>query len=411
MMPLAVVRHRLGRAVVSTLGLRVVSALLSFVVFAQVAAKLPPGPGARVLFFSFAFGFALATLRGFHVIHAAVTGHERCVQRWRQVRRSARVTTGLAMLVSPGTAALLLSQGVPWGVALAGAALTIACAADIDLARAVLRRAPLLPLLTATGGALGCTLLLLVPAPDERLCAIAFLLQWLPVALQQLVLAPRLLRRAQRRPTPGSRRAWPAGVGAGLLLAGFDGAVLNAPFILALPLPAAQALDLALGNRLFVASLALFALIGTWVISGDVARVARRLRIGTALAFGLLQGASGLVLGAVYALIFAGVAAQRVGVVALLVFAVLLLAYCAHAAAVRFAAPAVPVALRMAAYGLTLAAFYALMLWQRGLAAPSLAVIVVCVVGALLLPAAALARVSTLRRRRRASDSRPENRL
>lgn len=381
-------RQRLARAAAGTLAMRFASGVLSFLVFAQVAASLPAAAAARVLFFSFAFGFVLATWRGFHLVRLEISGHERRTQRWRRVRSAARTTLALALGLAPGTAALLLSQGMPWSVALGGAVLTVLCAVDADLGRAVLGRSPRLPLLTAAGGALGCALLWLSPAPTEAVCAAAFLLQWLPVVPLQLAVARRLVRKPRRRGTAWPRRT---GIVAGVTLAGFDGAVLNAPFVLALPLAAAEALDLAVGSRLFGASLALFSLIGSWVISGDVARLAQRWRVTAPAAFIGLQCSSGLALGGAYAALYAVVAEQRVGAAALAIFALLLVAYCVHAAGVRFVTLTLP-ALRLVIYGATLAAFYGLMLLlQARAAAPPLWLVVAAIAVALVGPPTLLA--------------------
>ena len=380
---------RLTSALALTLGARLFSALLSFLVFAQVAAALPAGASARVMFFSFAFGFALATFRSFHVVTAGITGGESRAQRMRRVRAASRAVFGLAAVLSPGTALLLHAQGVGWGVALAGSLLTVVCAPDPDLARAVLRRSPLLPLQTAAGGALGSVLILVVPSPDEAVCALAFLLQWAPVAIYQMAFGRRLVRPVVVGRDRRSRMAR-SGIAVGLLLAGFDGAILNAPFILALPLPAIAALDLAVGNRLFVASLALFSLVASWVISGDMPRLARRVGVATPLVFIAMQSTCGLLLGSLYAALYAYIAGNRVSGTALLVFVLVLLSYTCHAAAIRFAALRTPVVVRVAAYGATLAGFYALMLGPAVQPQPRLWLIVLGVVVALVAPASVL---------------------
>jgi len=383
---------RLIHAAAATLGARLLSALLSFLVFAQVAKALPPASSARVLFFSFAFGFALATFRTFHLVSAGVTGGESRSQRCRRIRAASRSLLPLTLWLAPATCALFVAQGVSWPVAVAALLLTVVCAHDLDLARAVVGRPPLLPWLTALGGLMGSALLLGPIGVSETVCAAAFLLQWTPVAAYQLWHGPRLLSlRARRGAVVGKDTKSLSATAGSFLVAIFDGAVLNAPFILALPLAAAAALDLALGNRLFVASLALFSLVGSWVVSGDLQRLAGRAGLSTAKLFAYGQFTLAAVIGGVYAGLYLGLAQQPVGANALAVFVFVLLAYVLHSTAMRFAVTRASTAVRVAVYGPTLVIFYTVMLWQRVALAPSLWFVVAAVVAGLTVPAAVMA--------------------
>ncbi len=382
---------RLLQSAAWTLCARLLSALLSFGVFAQVAAALPAGAAARVLFFSFAFGFVLASLRTFHLVSAGITGRETRSQRLRALRAPARRLGWLALGLVPLTIALLYAQGVVVAAAVAGALLTVACAHDLDLLRAVAGRAPVLPWLTFAGGVLGAGVLLAAPT-SELGCALAFLAQWLPVAVYHALYLRRLVKGRAKGPRTAARA-----IGAGLhpsapqtaatlLLSVFDGAVLNAPFLLALPLAAAAAVDLALGNRLFIASLALFSLLASWVLSGDLQRIARGRGWSMPMLFGALQGALGLVLGGAYAVLYAAVAGRPLTLQAGLIFVSLLSAYVLHATAMRFALFERPGRARVAVYALAGGGCYTLLWLQH--AGPAVVPVVAVVVLALALPAA-----------------------
>jgi len=385
---------RLLQSAAWTLCARLLSALLSFGVFAQVAAALPASAAARVLFFSFVFGFVLASLRTFHLVSVGITGRETRSQRLRALRSPARRVGWLALGLVPLTMALLYAQGVAVVAAVAGALLTVACAHDLDLLRAVAGRTPVLPWLTAAGGALGAGWLLAMPS-SELGCALALLAQWVPVAAYHALYMRRVLK-GRRRTLPSSLQAANPGAAglrqstprtaAALLISVFDGAVLGAPFLLALPLAAGSAVDLALGNRLFIASLALFSLLASWVLSGDLQRIAQGTARSMPLLFAALQSALGLVLGGVYAALYAAVAGQPPTLQAGLIFVSLLLAYVLHATALRFGLSERTGRARVAVYVLAGGACYALLWLQRG--GPTLVPVVAVVALALALPAA-----------------------
>jgi len=323
------------RTIVSTLGARLFSATLSFAVFAGVAAALPAQSAARVLFFSFAFGFSLATLRTFHLLAAGVTGRESRSERLRRIQRAACTLRRLSLVCAPLIAGLLWTQGLGWPVAIGGLLLVLACGHDLDLPRAVAGRAPLLPWLTACGGVLGAGLLLVSGTLDESSAALAFMLQWVPVAAYTALYGRRLLGTRQRsQSAPGPGRQVVAG---SLLLAMFDGAVNNAPFIFSLKFDAMDAVDMALGSRLYVASLALFALVASWVVAGNLQRWSRRVRIEVPTLFGLLQFSCAVLIGLGYAVLYQMLVGQPLRLSALGIFGVLLAANVFNATAVRFA--------------------------------------------------------------------------
>lgn len=384
--------RKLLQALAQTLAARLLSALLSFLIFAEVLKALPTGQAAQVLFFSFAFGFVVAGLRSFHLVQAQLLSTHSKSRRLRQLRAAAQAAAGMRWWLLPASAALLLAQAVPAWLALLAAALAWASAADLDLPRAAVGRSPVLPWLTTAGGVLGLSLLWLAPSPGPVLCAAAFLLPWLPVALYRLWVGPRLLRGRRGRspgaaasPSPSASRAKPAA----LLVSLYDGAVLNAPFLLSMALLPQAAIDLALGQRLFVASLAAFALVSSWAISGVLDRLARRQGWPVPLVFVLLQCLLGLVIGLAYAGVFAVVSQQVPGPAALGVFAAVLLAYVLHACAIRYGLGAGgPGLARGLLYGALLALFYGFMLLLAARGQVALLPVVAAIVLALAAPPA-----------------------
>lgn len=387
------------RAVGLTLGARLLSALLSFGVFTQVASSLDQVQAARVLFFSFVFGFCLATLRTFHMIAAGIDGSESRARKLRRIRSAASTLRQLILLTVPAVFGLLVAQGVGWPIALIGTALVGLCGQDLDLVRSVVGRHPVLPLLTMTGGLLGIGMLLAQASPSMEWCAAAFLIQWLPAAALQVVYGCRWLASASDHKLPTSNLTSRVGRTAGLFLtAVFDGAVLNAPFMVVVPLAASAAIDLALGNRLFVASLALFSLIASWVVSGDIQRLASRNAMSPTFIFVVLQGILSLVLGSAYALVYHLIADKPVGLNALVVFLLVTLAYIIHSAGLRFLLPKLPMRAGVLAYAGTLVLFYAVLLWLGSLATAGLSIVTGAVVVALCTPPLLLWSLLTLNR-------------
>ena len=379
---------RLAHAVLTTLAARTLSGVVSFLVFAQVVKLLPEPDAARVLFFSFSFGFALATLRAFHLIASAIIGSESRTERLRRVRNAARTLGVLGLLLTPVIWALVSAQGVgPWVTGTA-VGLALLCGFDLDLARAVVGRQPALPVLTATGGLLGAGLLLWLPTPTVHSCALAFLMQWVPPACYHIRYAWRILRpRARGRSPVLSSLARTSKLAGTLLMAVYDGAVINAPFILVLTLPAIQAVELALGNRLYVASLALYALIGNWVVSGDIERLARRLKLSSAATFAGSQFLAAAAIGSAYAALYAAIAQSAVGLAPMAIFLATLTGFVAHTTAIRYTRARESRVRSSALYVLTLACFYAAMLLQKAAPPASLFAIVGCVLATLATPA------------------------
>jgi hypothetical protein len=390
---------RFARAVGATLTARLASAFLSFVIFAGVAASLTPASAARVLFFSFAFGFAVSSLRTFHLLASGVTGHERRSERLRRVRAAARTLSRLTLVLAPVVLLLLLSQGLGLPAALAATMLVAAGSHDLDLPRAVVGRTPILPWLTAAGGVVGLIWLSWMPHATEEVAVAALLSPWCTVAAYRLLAGRRLLGSTAigvKAGVPQARRL----TAGSLLLSIYDGAILNAPFILALPLSSHSAVDLALGNRLYVASLALYSLVSSWAVSGDVHRWSLRTSFGAPMLFAGAQLAAALPIGLLYAGAYALISGDRVSGMSLITFLVQLGSFTLFITTVRFGDFAAR-GYAAAVFGMGLATFYAACTATRWALPPgtlNVPEVLGAVAAALVLPAMIVIGLRRLRR-------------
>jgi hypothetical protein len=375
-------------AVGTTLLARLASAFLSFVIFAGVAASLTPSSAAKVLFFSFAFGFAVSSLRTFHLLASGVSGHESRSVRLRRVRTAARILSWLSLVLGPAVFLLLVYQGLGYTSALAGVILVVAGSHDLDLPRAVVGRTPLLPWLTAAGGVVGVICLLWQTQATEDTAVAALLAPWCAVAAYRLVAGRRLLGSKVTRVTSVVLRSRRLAAGS-LLFAVFDGAILNAPFILALPLSPSSAVDLALGNRLFVASLALYSLVSSWAISGDVHRWSLRTPFGAPTLFAVAQLSVALPIGLLYTSAYELISGDKVSGMALLTFLVQLGSYTLFITTIRFGGFAAQ-GHAAGVFGSVLVTYYAACTAARWALPPetlSVPEVLTAVVAALVLPA------------------------
>jgi hypothetical protein len=313
------------------LGARLASVGLSFLLFAWIGRVLPGPDAAQAYFFSFALGFGLATARMCLQLGAAVDGQARLAQRWREAARGLRIQRRLLpyLALAISVIAWLHTRDIPL-VATTFIVVMLA-APDVDLLRGVIGRASLFSLMFALGSLLALVILQWWLPHTLQGVAWALLVQWLPVSL---VNAPAIKRIfGHPRVTPPS-----LGLVAGTLaLSGFDGLVLNAPFLGWLHLTAANSLDLALVMRVFLASLPMLPLLLHWTNSSAFGQVCERwnLRQGTGFMLGLVV--SGLVAGGMFLTIYLIVARQPVGGHVVLLYLLLLFAYGLYAPQLRFA--------------------------------------------------------------------------
>jgi hypothetical protein len=372
-------------SVVITLTARLVSALLSFSIFAEVKNLLEPKMAVKVFFFSFVFGFCIATMRTFHLVATSVRGHEAKRTKIRKTRSAACELQKIQICAAPIVFYLLWKQGLGWPVAAVGLILVVLCGNDVDLIRSVMGRKPMLPLLTAGGGLLGLFILKFTTNATEISCTLAFLAQWLPVAIQRLTIGQRFFVARHRKLIYFNRNYF-GGSSANILFALFDGAVLNAPFLLVIPLSASAAVDLALGNRLFVASLAIFSLISSWVISGDIEKIAIRYSIKPPIIYIAMQIAGCLIIGSVYAWFYQYIMHMPISFESYAIFLLVMVAYVVHSTGLRYLLSSVSVRKGVVYFAMTLVIFYIVMIYQMHVEIVHLWVVLTAIFITLLCP-------------------------
>ena len=268
----------------------------------------------------------------------------------------------VSVVIGPLVFGMLFAQGVGVLISCGGMALALMCGCDLDLPRAVAGRAPLLPWLTAFGGSMGAALLWTQTNLTQEVAATAFLLQWAPVAIYTAIFGRRLIRLYAPIAPAANKR--PQVTLSSLLISVFDGAVLNAPFILSLPVAPTTAIQLALGNRLFVSSLAVFSLISSLMLTGDLQKIARRFDINIGVTFAATQFVAAFAIGSAYAIMYELISNEPIGMVAEGIGVFLLSSYVLHATAIRFSYIDRPRA-RIVLYGSALLVYGGVVAWLK----------------------------------------------
>lgn len=371
------------------LGARVGSALASTAVFALLARQHSGAEGQRLLFLVFVGGFAVAFLRSFGALLAGLQGAQRRTQRWARARAMAQRFVWTSPLLVAALAGLLLVQGLSLPLALVGAVLLLLAGFDADQLRAARGRSPLF----SVGYSLGCVLalavlLLVPPSPAQGLAAVAA--PWLVVAAVQLPALAVLRRRSPRRARAGFG-GWSA-LASALVLALFDGVVLNLPFLMGAQMPAATGYDLALAARLFSSAQPFFPLVLHWLATGRLHRVGQRLGLGEGRVLLALLVGSGLAASVAFVLLFGWLGRQAITGHQYALFALLLLAYALFATVSRRSGDAVPARWRVGGSAAVLLAFAAAAAVLAQVGWPSAAAVVALQASALVALAGLLHR-------------------
>ena len=313
------------------LGARLGSVGLSFLLFAWIGRVLPAPDAARAYFFSFSLGFGFATARMCLQLGAGVNGLARGAQRYREAQRGLQIQRRMLPLLVIGIGVVTWIYTGQVLLVLAAVVVAIMAAPDFDLLRSIVGRASLFSLNFALGSLLALVLLEWVLPHTLTGVVLALLIQWAPTCLFNMPALKRVFRK--------SRGAVPSlGITAGtLVLAGFDGLVLNAPFLGWLHLSTNTSLDMAIIMRVFVASLPLLPLLLHWTNSPAFTHLCMRwhLQPETGFILGLLV--SGLSAGAVFLGAYIGIAHLPVGPDVPPLFVLLLVVYSFYASQMRFA--------------------------------------------------------------------------
>ena len=316
-------------------GLRLLSGVLSFTLFALVARWFPIAQTKPLYFYLFVAGFFFSALRALASISASLQGNETRTVKLRRTCTAYAQVLCAAMIMVPLILWVLSGLGAPvW----AGAALVVVLfcwGLDADIVRAIVGRRSAVAVVAVVGATSALVSLFTFRTFEAAFGAI--LLQWLPLCLLNGYLLYRLRVRVLR-----ALRSMFIARGRGLMwmlgVAIFDGVILNTPFFLASQTPPTVAHSTAIAIRIYVAALILMPLIAYWSNGQSLNHLATRWRVGTATLYWGISLCSGLIAGAVFALAFAYIAATQPSPPKLLAAAVMLLGYNSYAATGRYRA-------------------------------------------------------------------------
>ena len=323
--------RRLAQQAALHFGARLASVGLSFLLFAWIGKVLDPAAAVAAYAFTFSLGFGLATARMVLQLGAGIDGGARMTQRLRQAMKGMALLRRLLPLLMFGIGAATWANTHSSLLTISAASVALLAAADIDLLRGAAGRASLFSAAFAVGGALAMLLLVFVLPHTLTGVVIALLSQWLPVCFINLPMLKRLLRK-----TKGETPALANNVGT-LLLAGFDGLVLNAPYLGLFMLPLTVSLELSLVTRIFVASLPMLPLLLHWSNSPAFGQACKRMGISEHAGFMVGLLISGALAGSVFIGAFILIARKPVSVSTIVLYLVLLLGYAVFAPQMRFA--------------------------------------------------------------------------
>ena len=325
--------HHLRSQAACFTALRLVSGLLSFVLFALIARWYAAPEVKALYYFLFLAGFFISALRVFASVAARMEGHERRSEKLRRAHAAYAQVGCVAVLLLPIVLWTLAGPVVPVWALGAVAMVVVLWGFDADLLRAVAGRSSVVALLAVAGGM--CALVCLFVWRSSQGAFAAVLLQWLPMCVFQATVAWRLRRGI----LAALRRVWALrgqGLVALLGVALFDGLVINMPFLLDLPAPPEVGLSIGVATRLFVSSILLLPLLLYWSNGGALSTVAQRLGTTAPRMFWCIAMVSGLLVGAAFALCFALLAGQPPSWLELAAAAALLTGYAAYATVSRY---------------------------------------------------------------------------
>lgn len=314
---------------------RLASAGLSFVMFAMIARYNNTEDAKAIYFFSFAIGFFIVTMRTFQNMSARLDGTFR---RTAKLTIALRVTGQLVVLQVAAifaTLIVLIGQRIPWPLVLVSCVVVPLAGFDADLMRAALHRRSWFSLTFAAGGALGVAILYLMPASSKSTGCAAILAQWVPVLGVNLYWYLRLILRRARLTRLLADVPLPGLLGS-LLVAVFDGAILNAPFLSGNRLSVRTGIDLSLAMRIFISSLPLYPLVLHWSNNSTLATMAKRFHLSEPRLYGGILVLSGWMGGLLLTGVFIGVSHKPITLIQYLLSVVLLAAYCAYATSARY---------------------------------------------------------------------------
>jgi hypothetical protein len=313
---------------------RLVSAACSFLLFSLIARKLADAETQSAFFFLFSLGFGLAALRLFAQLATAMNGQARSTVRLQQVRQGLGYLALTLPLTVPLLGIILWIHTSSVFVVIVACLVVCLAAIDCDLLRAVVHRGPIFPSAFAVGTIFALIGLSLHPQPDFKAVCFWILVQWIPVSALNIAAVRRLQRC--RVPRTGSKH-W-LHFASVLLLAVFDGLILNAPFLGWFTPSPSTGIDLSLGIRVFVASLPMQPLLLHWANSEALAKLTKHMRVGIALGFSMVLLISGVFAGIAFMLLYILVSGKPANTTAFVIYLLLLASYSFYASQMRLSA-------------------------------------------------------------------------
>lgn len=308
------------------LGARVGSALASSAAFALVARHFDVVDTKRLFSLLFICGFAHAALRSFSMFVAGLRGGDSRTRKARRVYRFVYFYCKLSPIFFAALAALLLYQSVlpNIGSALLLSLLLVISGLDTDQLQAALGRAPRYSLLFAVGN-IGSVAILALGNAQIELGVLAIAMPLATVAMGNATIVWRLRKSniLQRKLTSQTNEAnnWSVA----LLMALYDGIVLNIPFLAGKNLDALTIFNLSISLRLYSSAQPFFPLIQHWASAGRINRLSLRSGLPEPLLYGLALAGSGWLASLLFAAIFISVSNENLTWLQYLIFSGLLI--------------------------------------------------------------------------------------
>lgn len=325
----------LKRQVLQHAALRVISGALSFGFFGVIASRLSDGDAQDALFFMFAQGFFIATLRLFAHLASGIDGESNRRERYGSLIQGLRLVWPVVMVMSPFVAGVAWLHSGSLMLALAAAFVCATATPDADLTRAIAGRPAQFPAAFASGTAIGLVGVSLTPELSVTAACAWILVQWLPVCGLNMAVFCRTLRTG----LDGMRRKFPSRMISVLALSVFDGVVLNLPFLGIAKTDSQAAMDLSVAMRVFVASIPFHSLLLHWANFDAISRLSSTLRLSPMLSFGAILIATGTAIAPVYFVAYEWLTGRDESVSVLSLSLTLLFSYGVYASLLRFRGP------------------------------------------------------------------------
>lgn len=312
---------------------RVASSVFSFALFALISRKLLDETAQHAFFFLFALGFGLATLRMLGQLAARIDGQARSALRLRHAY------AGLIAIIHGLPVGIFFLLFVLWYhthdlvVITCAFILTPLAALDFDLLRSVVNRGPAFTTTYAIGTLLALIGIFLWPKPGLRGVCLLFILQWVPTAILNCKSVCRTFSRKIVVQHSGRKTI------SLLLLACFDGVILNAPFLGFFKPEPSTGIELSIAMRIFTASLPVLPLLMHWANSSFLGHLTKQFDMSINFGFIVFLVSTGICTGIAFAFSFILISGKIISIKVFFLYLILLVSYSVYASQMRLTAP------------------------------------------------------------------------